>query len=162
MEEPMPAVTTRKEARERLLKLMVDSLDRIIPPDEGVPLRGQLFVEFEDQVEAFGREVLPALIEERAALDADAQAEGGGNCPHCGSDRIYLRPLMVKTEVISPHGSVVLHKQQARCRCCGRSFSPSRANVGVAGRGSADAPGGTASGAGGGGAAVRFGCPGAQ
>ena len=138
----MPALTTRKAARERLLKLFEESLARIIPPEEAKPLRGQTFRDFEDQVEAVGQALLPAILEERSALEPTATVEDGGHCPHCQSDRVYLEKESRKTEIISPHGPVIVVLQRARCRCCGRSFSPSRADVGPAGRGAADAPGG--------------------
>jgi hypothetical protein len=150
----MPALTTRKEARERLLKLFADSLDRIIPADEAAPLRGQTFGDFEDQVENVRRGVLPAILEERAALEPSAQVECGGHCPFCQSDRIYLQKEAKKKEVISPHGPAVLMLQVARCRNCGRSFSPSKAGLGSAGGGAADPTGGRAAGAGNGGAVL--------
>jgi hypothetical protein len=46
-EDFMSARTTRVEARERIIKSFMDSLDRIIPPDESVPLRGQTFLDWE-------------------------------------------------------------------------------------------------------------------
>jgi len=54
-------------------------------------------------------------------------AAGCGQCPRCGSDRIYLDHSGKQTqeEIISPHGPVVIGKQKCRCRACGRSFSPS-------------------------------------
>ena len=115
----MPARTTRQEARERILKSFMDSLDRIIPPESSVPLRGKTYLDW----------VLPTLLQERAALDDTAQVEPSqlGRCPRCGSDRVYLDHggKENQKEVISPHGPVVLCKQQCRCRSCGRSFSPS-------------------------------------
>jgi hypothetical protein len=138
----MPALTTRKEARERLLKLFEGSLDRIIPPEETEPLRGQTFGDFEDQVEQVRQTILPAILEERAALEPTAVVEDAGHCPHCQSDRVYLDKESRKTEIIGPHGPVIMVLQRARCRCCGRSFSPSGADVGLAGGGSADAAGG--------------------
>ena len=68
----MAALTTRKDARERLLKLFEDSLNRIIPPGDDVPLRGQTFRDFEDQVESVRKTILPAILEERAALEPTA------------------------------------------------------------------------------------------
>jgi transposase-like protein len=138
----MPALTTRKDARERLFKLFEDSLNRIIPAEETMPLRGQTFRDFEDQVEAVRKTMLPAILEERAALEPTAAVDKAGHCPHCGSDRVYLEKTPTRAEVISPHGPVVLSHQRARCRCCDRSFSPSRASTGPAGRGAADAAGG--------------------
>jgi hypothetical protein len=150
----MAALTTRKDARERLLKLFEESLDRIIPPAETTPMRGQTFRDFEDQVEAVRRAVLPAILEERAALEPTAAVEDAGHCPHCRSDRVSLQKESRKAEVIGPHGPVIVELQRARCRCCGRSFSPSGAVIGVAGGSSADTARGRASGAGGGGPAV--------
>jgi hypothetical protein len=53
----MPARTTRQAARERMQAVLGAALDRLIPPDEAVPLKGALFVDFEDQVEALVRAV---------------------------------------------------------------------------------------------------------
>lgn len=125
----MSARTTRREARERVIKSFMDSLDRIIPPEESVPLRGKTFLDWERQADAMRQAVLPTLLQERAALDEAAQVDDGqcGRCPRCGSDRIYLDHggREAQKEVISPHGPVVIAKQQCRCRLCGRSFSPS-------------------------------------
>lgn len=125
----MAARTTRREARERIIKSFMDSLDKIIPSEESVPLRGQTFLDWEQQAEAMRKAVLPTLLQERAALDNGAEVSAGdcGRCPRCGSSRIYLdRPEQTpQKEVISPHGRVVIVKQHCRCRECGRSFSPS-------------------------------------
>jgi len=125
----MPARTTRQEARDRIIKSFMDSLDRIIPPEESVPLRGKTFLDWERQADDMRKAVLPTLLQERSALDDSARVEAGGvgHCPRCGSDRVYLDHGGQETqkEVISPHGPVVVGKQQCRCRACGRSFSPS-------------------------------------
>lgn len=121
----MPARSTRQEARDRILKAFQAQLDRLIPSDEQVPLKGSLFVDFEEQAEALIRAASPVFLEERAALEANAQVEVGGRCPHCGSDQVYLEKRTTQTEVLSAHGPVVLPKQHARCRSCDRSFSPS-------------------------------------
>jgi hypothetical protein len=97
----------------------------MIPEDEEVPLKGATFADFEDQVEALARTVLPVALEERAALESNAEVETAGRCPHCGSDRVYLEKQVSQPEIVSPHGPVVLHKQHGRCRSCGGSFSPS-------------------------------------
>jgi len=123
----MAATTTRKEARERAIKAFVAGLDRIIPADESVPLKGSTFRDWENQVENLRQATLPTVLEERAALEQTALAESAGRCPHCGSDRTYLEKEAGRMEVISPHGEVVLPRQQARCRCCDGSFSPSAA-----------------------------------
>ncbi len=121
----MAARTTRKEARARLLKTMTEALDRMIPEDESKPLKGSIFADWEDQADEFKRAVIPTLLEERAALDQRAQVQGGGHCPHCGSDSIYLEKQSTRPEVISPDGPIVIEKQHGRCRTCGGSFSPS-------------------------------------
>ena len=120
----MPARTTRQQARERILKTMTEALDRMIPPDEAAPLRGSTFRDWEDQAAEVRRAVLPTLLEERAALEENARVEGGGRCPRCGSDRVYLEGQETAPEVTSPDGPVVLAKQHCRCRACDGSFSP--------------------------------------
>jgi hypothetical protein len=129
-EDFMAARTTRREARERIIQSFMDSLDKVIPPEESVPLRGKTFLDWERQADALRKAVVPTLLQERAALDDGAEvvdSHACGHCPHCGSDRIYLDHAGKTTqkEVISPHGPVVVGKQQCRCRACGRSFSPS-------------------------------------
>jgi hypothetical protein len=121
----MPARTTRQEARARILAAFSAQLDRMIPEDEGVPLRGGTFADFEDQVEALAREALPVALEERAALESNAEVRTAGRCPRCGSDRVYLEKQVSRPELLSLHGPVVLCKQHARCRSCNGSFSPS-------------------------------------
>jgi predicted Zn-ribbon and HTH transcriptional regulator len=121
----MPARTTRQEARARILAAMTAQLDRMIPTDEEIPLKGATFADFEDQVEAVARGVLPVVLEERAALESNAEVEVAGRCPHCGSHRVYLKQAASQSEVLSLHGPVVLYRQHARCRACGESFSPS-------------------------------------
>jgi hypothetical protein len=85
MEDPMPARTTRKEARERLIQTMMAALDRIIPADESKPLKGTTFGSWEDQTDAFKQAVIPTILEERAALEDNARLENPGHCPLCGS-----------------------------------------------------------------------------
>lgn len=121
----MPARSTRQEARARVRAVFEAELDRMIPADEEVPLKGATFADFEDQVEDLARSALPVVLEERAALEANAEVVTAGRCPHCGSDRVYLKKQATQPEVLSAHGPVVLHEQHARCRACGVSFSPS-------------------------------------
>lgn len=124
----MPARTTRKEARDRLLRTILSAVDRIIPEDECQPLRGSTFADWEDQTDAFKQAVIPTILEERAALEANAQMsqEQLGRCPFCGSDSVKLRTDPVAApEVITPEGPAVIPVQRGRCRDCGRSFSPS-------------------------------------
>ena len=143
----MPARTTRLQARRRAIEAFMASLDRIIPPDESVPLKGSIFRDWEDQVAEMRKAVLPTVLEERAALEDNAQVADGGPCPHCGSDAVYLEKQTTRPEVQGPDGAVVLEKQHCRCRNCGGSFSPPSAGLGVAGGGEPDAEGGRADGA---------------
>ncbi len=121
----MSARSTRQEARDRILKVFQGELDRLIPAEEQVPLKGGTFVDFEEQAEALIRAAGPVFLEERAALETNAQVQTAGRCPFCGSDRVRLEKRTTQPEVLSCHGPVVLHKQHARCRACDRSFSPS-------------------------------------
>jgi len=123
----MAARSTRREARARILAAFTAQLDRMIPQDETVPLKGAIFADFEDQVEELARTALPVALEERAALEANAEVSQAGRCPHCGSDRVYLAAQAKTSEIRSRHGPVVLIRQAARCRSCERSFSPSGA-----------------------------------
>lgn len=121
----MAALRTRQEARERIIKAFMDSLEAVVPADESVPLRGKTFRDFELQARSVREAVIPTVLEERAALDNRAHAEGAGTCPHCGSDRTYLDKQVLQKEIRSPDGPVVLPRQRARCRACNGSFSPS-------------------------------------
>ena len=120
----MAARSTRQEARARILSAFTAQLDRIIPEDEDVPLKGATFADFEDQVETLAQTALPVALEERSALESNAEVETAGRCPHCGSEGVYLEKEVTQPEVRSRHGSVLLRKQHARCRSCGGSFSP--------------------------------------
>ena len=121
----MAARSTRQEARARILSAFSAQLDRLIPEDESVPLKGATFADFEDQTEALAQAALPVVLEERAALESNAEVETAGRCPHCGSQGVYLEKAVTQPEVRSRYGPVVSYKQHARCRSCGGSFSPS-------------------------------------
>jgi hypothetical protein len=121
----MAARTTRQEARRRILVVFEAQLDRIIPRDEDIALKGATFADFEDQAERVAQAALPVGVEERAALEPNAAVRVAGCCPHCGSQRTYLKKQETQPELRSLHGPVVLCKQHARCRSCGGSFSPS-------------------------------------
>ena len=54
----MPARSTRQEARARILAAFSTQLDRLIPEDESVPLKGATFADFENQVEDLARAAL--------------------------------------------------------------------------------------------------------
>lgn len=141
----MAALTDRQKARERLGSVFQAILDKMVPSDEAVPLPGGgKFVEWEDLADEVDRTLVPVFLEERAALEASAQADCGGRCPHCKSDRVYLIKEARKTEVRTTHGVVVLTKQSCRCRQCDRSFSPSGAGLADAHRGAVVAQSGGA------------------
>lgn len=123
----MAARTTRQEARARIRAAFETQLNRLIPEDEGIPLKGATFADFEDQAELLAQATLPVVMEERAALEPSAAVEAAGRCPHCGSDRVYLEKQETQPEMRSRYGPVVIPKQHARCRRCGGSFSPSGA-----------------------------------
>jgi len=143
----MAALRTRKQARERALQTFRAALDRMIPEDESVALQGRTFRDFELQVQTLKEAVIPTVLEERAALDAQAQVAAAGACPHCGSNRTYLEKDVTQKEIRSPDGPLVLAQQHARCRACNGSFSPAAAGVGLARGRAADESGGGASGA---------------
>ena len=122
----MPARTSRREARERIFKVMTEALDRMIPPEESTPLKGSTFADWEEQAAVVRQAVIPTLLEERAALEENAKVSHGGCCPHCGcSDRVYLEKDETPAEARSPDGPVAFQKQSCRCRACGGTFSPS-------------------------------------
>ena len=146
----MAALTDRQKAREKLSQVFQTLLDKMIPPDTEVPLAGDKFIDWEDQGDELARTMVPMFLEERAALDAAAQADCGGRCPFCKSDRVYLIQEVGNVEVTTPHGPVVLKKQRCRCRSCDRSFSPSAAGMGPARGGRSLTQGGGAGGARGG------------
>src|SRR3972149_254755 len=144
----MAARTTRQVARARILAAFSAQLDRMIPEDESVPLKGATFADFEDPAGGLAQTALPVVLEERAALESNAEVEAAGRCPHCGSEGAYLEKEVTQPEVRSLHGPVVLTRQHARCRSCGGSFPPSGSWRGMAGGSPADATGGAAGSAG--------------
>jgi hypothetical protein len=148
----MPATTTRQAARERLQRIFKQELDRLIPADYSVPLKGRTFREWEDQGDSFANALVGSMLEERAGLEPDAQVEEGGRCPFCASTHVYLVKEIKPMEVLTPHGAIVLNRQTCRCRACDRTFSPSRAQLASADRGASQSQGSRASGPGIGGA----------
>ena len=124
----MAARTTREAARQRMRAVFEAALEQVIPADEGRPLWGRTFGEWEDQADVFDQTVTTTLLEERAALkdSARSEREAPGHCPRCGSPRLYLqRGEPTNKTMQTPHGPVELGHQGMRCRACGRSFSPS-------------------------------------
>ena len=137
----MPALTSRHDARQRLFQIAQIAIDRLVPPDEDVPLRGSTFADFENQSYEVADEIVAAMMEERAKLDRLAQVHAAGNCPHCGSSRTYLedKGAAVSREIRSPAGPLSLQQQGARCRACNGSFSPSTPRLAAVFRGRYDA-----------------------
>ena len=138
----MPASTTRQEARERLQKIALSAIDRLVPSDEKVPLRGSTFADFENQSYEAGDAILTAMMEERAKLARTAIVDEPGLCPLCGSNRTYLedKGTSANQEIRSPSGPVLIAKQGARCRACNGSFSPSVPRLAVVLGSCPDAP----------------------
>ena len=121
----MPALTTRDAARTRLRKLFETQLKKFIPPDESQPLQGSTFEVFETQAENCGLPLVAAMMEERSKLDGQALVEQAGRCPHCQSERVYLRSERLGAEQRQAAcGTLRLSKQRCRCRACGKTFSP--------------------------------------
>ena len=137
----MPALTTREAARKRLFEVAEAAIDRLIPEGEERPLRGQVFADFENQTYELGNVVLTTMMEERAKLEDNASVENSGRCPFCGSERTYLEKETTKKERVSPSGPVLIEVQNARCRACNGSFSPSSERLGAAQRSAADTQG---------------------
>ena len=136
----MPALTTRQEARQRLFDVARIAIERLVPSDDRVPLRGSTFADFENQSYEVADEIVAAMMEERAKLDRLAQVDAAGCCPHCGSSRTYLedKGAAVSREIRSPNGPVQVQQQGARCRACDGSFSPSAPRLAAAFRGRYD------------------------
>lgn len=123
----MAALTDRRGARARLRAMFDAELDRLVPEDEGKPLQGQFFRDWEDQADELVARVGRNFLRERAKLEENAEHEHPGDCPHCGSSRTYFMRYGRKSELISKHGEIPLARQTARCHECQRTFSPSGA-----------------------------------
>jgi len=121
----MPPSGSRREARARLLRQFEAALDRLLPEDESVPLRGRRFADFEEQVEALGDALTASMLQERLELDPAAAASSPGRCPRCGAAEVRWRDERTRTEYLSRRGPVVVDLRRARCRACDFSFSPS-------------------------------------
>lgn len=137
-------MSRRQQARARLMAVLEEALDKYIPADESQPMKDGKFWEWEDLADDFDREVTGAFVEELAACSAGAALAEPGGCPHCGSFNTKWLAEEGQRERRSKHGPVVLPRQVARCRPCGRTFSPSGAALGVGCGGGIDATGGGA------------------
>lgn len=150
----MAGKMTRQEAREHVLSTVKRLVDRYIPEDEKVPVKDGTFWEWEDIGDAFDREATASLMESLAGLSGKANLETPGACPHCGCVRVRWLDEAKQQERQSKHGKVVLPRQVARCRSCGRSFSPSGKSLEAGRAGASDAAGSRAGESGGGAGAL--------
>lgn len=116
---------TRQQARTKALRAFEASLDEMIPADETKPLKGRRFADWEDQADQLVHKVVPVLLEGRQALEENAEVGQAGRCPHCQSGNTYLEKQRTEQKRHGPHGVTGVLVQQARCRDCDGSFSPS-------------------------------------
>ena len=137
-------LSPRQAARQRLDGVYEKLRDKYLPGDEKQPLQDGLFWEWEEMADAFDRELTAALLEELAGLSQHAALAAPGPCPFCQSPNTKWLAAEGQQERRSKHGAVVLPRQVARCRPCGRSFSPSGATLGSGPAGAFDAAGGGA------------------
>ena len=122
----MSALTSRQAARERLLRHLQMEVDRLLPADQSIPLRGSTFLDFENLAERASNDLYTVILEECVALSGQAQTRPTvGRCPYCSSPRIREIGQAEAAEVRTPRGVVVMSEQTFRCRDCSRSFSPS-------------------------------------
>jgi DNA-directed RNA polymerase subunit RPC12/RpoP len=114
-------------------------LDRVMPENGPLPLDGGKFADWESLIIREGNEVLAAAMEERAKLDQVSEVTEAGRCPYCSSDRTYLKKQRTDSAIRSPLGEISISFQNARCRACNGSFSPSKQNMGASGGGASNA-----------------------
>lgn len=139
-------MSEREAARRRLTAVFEKALDKYVPADGSQPVKDGKFWEWEEMADGFDREVTGAFLEELARLSSSAALAEPGPCPHCGSPNTKWLEEQGQRERRSKHGEVVLPRQVARCRPCGRTFSPSGAALGFGCGGDPDAQGGGAGG----------------
>ena len=140
----MAGTLTRQEARDHVLTRVKALLDRMIPEDQNQPVMDGVFREWEVMADEFDREATSSLIEALAGLSGQAKLEEPGPCPLCGCFKTRWLDPEKQQERRSRHGVVVLPRQTARCRSCGRSFSPSGKTLAAGSPGASDAAGGRA------------------
>lgn len=140
----MNGKSLRQEARERLARKSEALLEKYIPANESVAVKDGEFWEWEEMADAYDREMTAAILEELVGLSASATLAEPGCCPHSGSGNTKWLQEQGQRERRSKHGLVVLLWQVARCRSCGRSFSPSGATMASVPAGPSDPAGGGA------------------
>ena len=138
----MAGIRTRQEARDHVMTRVKGLLDRMIPEDASQPVKDGIFWEWEEMADEFDRETTAALMEALAGLSGQAQLKNPGSCPACGCLRTRWLDEDRQAERQSKHGVVVLPRQVARCRSCGRSFSPSGRTLETRSPGASDPAGG--------------------
>jgi len=125
----MSAVTSRQAARERILGQIQAEVDRLLPADESIPLKGRTFLDFENVAEKVSNDLYVTIVEERVAL-AGLDRPTVGRCPHCSSPRLRkVEEVGRPKEIRTPRGVAIVEEPKLRCRDCGRTFSPSAAGV---------------------------------
>lgn len=129
--EPDVERSKREAARGRIMAVVQAALDRHIPLDTRRGVKDGTFWEWEDLADAFDREVTPVFLEELAKLSGQADLAVPGPCPFCESSNTKWLNDQAQRERRSKHGVVVVPRQNARCRSCGRSFSPAGDRLGL-------------------------------
>lgn len=125
----MAGLMSHQEAREYLDRSYLGFLERHLSKEKSSSTLEKSFVEWEDLAEEFSREMGGRLLEVLAMMSGAAQADEPGPCPHCRSGQVRWLDREKQKEWQSRHGPVVLPRQTAQCRSCGRAFSPSGSGV---------------------------------
>ncbi len=126
----MAGLIGRLEAREKMMELCQALVDRYIPKKENKNIADGLFVKWEEMADEFEREITGGFLEVLAQMSAGTDLAKPGLCPHWQSGNMKWLDSGGQRERQSEHGPVVVPRQVACCRSCGRSFSPSGSGVG--------------------------------
>ena len=101
----MPALKTRRAARERLLRPLQVEVGRRIPADESIPIKGSTFLDFQNMAVKACNEFYTVLPEKCVALSGQAQSVSSpGRCRHCSSPRVRQIDPGKPTKVRTPGG----------------------------------------------------------
>ena len=131
-----------QEALARLDGVYFRLREKYFPAGGNPVVKTGSFWEWEDLADEFDRELTGTFLEVVAASSGQAALAEPGPCPFCQSTNTKWLDDAGQQERRSKHGAVVLPRQVARCRPCGRSFSPSGATVASGPRRASDAAGG--------------------
>lgn len=126
----MAGMMSREEGRAELLGFARKLAEKYLPEDESQPVKDGKFWEWEELADEFEREMIGRFLEVMAQVSETAELAHPGACPHCHSPQVRWLDPGGQRERQSKHGPVVLPRQRAQCRSCGRSFSPSGPGVG--------------------------------